>query len=154
MWSFWPNDIEITFYVYICSPWTFSYHWLHFCLLTHSHPNFFPLSSPPFLSSSSFFSVAEAEPGSEWTTCGPLSHTLSPSLTHYIQLGDRPNRGRVDECGEIIRLWIIHPAQSQSTSTLLLFSHCPDLLPFCGNSVSTVPLVFNLTFLSHFHTSP
>lgn len=51
---------------------TFSFTYTNFPILTHTH-SFLRLLFP-----SPFFSVAEAEPGSEWTTCGPLSLTLSP----------------------------------------------------------------------------
>lgn len=88
-------------------------------------PELTPLSSSCFLPSSSFlwcsWSRARIRVDHLWTS---QPHPL-PSLTHYNQLGDRPRRGRVDESGEIILFWIIHPS-AESTSTLLLVSRCSN----------------------------
>lgn len=80
------------------------------------------LPSPPLCS------VAEAEPGSEWTTLALLATPapLFPSLTHYNQLCDRAARGRSAERKMITVFWIIHPCtESHPTSSL---PHCSDVL--------------------------
>lgn len=121
---------------------------LHFSSLTPTcpfSPELTPFSSSRFLPSSSFlwcsWSRARIRVDHLWTS---QPHPL-PSLTHYNQLGDRPRRGRVDESGEIILFWIIHPS-AESTSTLLLLSRCSNLLdPLLVVTLSPIPPVSPLT---------